>query len=88
MWRLASNSLDREPRAGHRGRTRATAQWRGSVGKMIDCGKVNPTSGCGHVIRADTEEEAPRLAGEHAREHGLEATPELVAQVRAHVEEA
>jgi predicted small metal-binding protein len=55
---------------------------------MIDCGKVNPTSGCGHVIRADTEEEAPRLAGEHAREHGLEATPELVAQVRAHVEEA
>lgn len=58
------------------------------MAKQIDCGKVNPASGCGHVIRADTEEEVLRLAGQHAKEHGMEATPELVAQVRSHIEDA
>lgn len=56
--------------------------------KTIDCGKVNPAAGCSHVIRADSEEEVLRLAGEHAKEHGLEPSPELVAQVRAYIEEA
>ena len=55
--------------------------------KMIDCGKVNPASGCHHVIRAETDEELMRKAAEHAKEHGLEPTPELMRQVRAHVEE-
>jgi predicted RNase H-like HicB family nuclease len=27
------------------------------VGKKIDCGKVNPSSGCGHIVRGETEEE-------------------------------
>ena len=49
---------------------------------MIDCGKVNPASGCGHIIRAETEEEALRLAAEHARSHGLEMSPELLAKVK------
>ena len=40
--------------------------------KMIDCGKVNPASGCGHVVRGETEEELMRNAAEHAKEHGLE----------------
>lgn len=58
------------------------------MGKMIDCGKVNPESGCGHVIRADTEEELLRKAAEHAeKDHGLIPTPELMKQVRQHVEE-
>ena len=57
------------------------------MGKVIDCGKVNPASGCGHVIRADTEQELMRLAAEHAKEHGLEPTPELMKQVKAHIEE-
>lgn len=56
--------------------------------KQIDCGKVNPASGCGHVIRAESEEEVLRLAAEHAKEHGMEASPELLAQVRTHIEEA
>jgi predicted small metal-binding protein len=55
---------------------------------MIDCGKVNPASGCGHVIRGDTEEDVLREAGEHAKEHGMEPSPELMAQVRSHIEEA
>ena len=52
----------------------------------IDCGKVNPTSGCGHVIRAENEEEALRLAAEHARSgHGMEPTPELMEIVKVHI---
>ena len=59
------------------------------MAKMVDCGKVNPASGCGHVIRAETEEELLRKAADHARvEHGLTPSPELMAQVRAHIQEA
>jgi hypothetical protein len=36
------------------------------MGKMIECHKVNPSSGC---------------------EHGLEPTPELMAQVLSHMED-
>lgn len=58
------------------------------MAKLIDCGEVNPASGCGHVIRADTEEELLRKAAEHAeRDHGMEPTPELMEQVRAHIQE-
>jgi predicted small metal-binding protein len=57
--------------------------------KIVDCGKVNPASGCGHVIRADSEEEVLRLAGEHAvKEHGLQPTPELIAAVKQNIETA
>jgi predicted small metal-binding protein len=53
----------------------------------IDCGKVNPASGCGHIIHAENEEEALRLAAEHARTaHGLEPTPELMDKVRANIQ--
>lgn len=59
------------------------------MAKIVDCGKVNPASGCGHVIKGDTEEEVLRLAGQHAKEaHGMEATPELVTMVKSHIEEA
>ena len=59
------------------------------MAKSIDCGRVNPASGCEHVIRADSEEELMRLVAKHAREeHGMEPTPELVEKVKAHIEEA
>lgn len=59
------------------------------MAKIIDCGKVNPASGCGHIIRGETEEEALRLAGEHAvKDHGMQVTPELVAMVKQHIQEA
>lgn len=59
------------------------------MAKVIDCGKVNPASGCGHVIRAETEEELLRKAAEHAqKDHGMEPSPELLDQVKAHIEEA
>jgi predicted small metal-binding protein len=58
------------------------------MAKVIDCGKVNPASGCGHVIRGDTEEDVLRQAAEHAKEHGMEPSPELLAQVKSRIEEA
>ena len=56
--------------------------------KMVDCLKVNPASGCSHVVRGETEEELLKNAAEHAKEHGLvEVTPELMEMVKANIEE-
>lgn len=57
------------------------------MSKIIDCSKVNPSSDCHHVVRADTEEELLKKAAEHAKEHGLEPTAELLAAVKSHIEE-
>ena len=56
------------------------------MGKMIRCNKVNPSSECQHVIRAATEEEVLQKAAAHAKEHGLESTPQLLAQVKSFIE--
>ena len=57
------------------------------MAKIVECHKVNPSSDCDHVVRGRDEEEVLRNAAVHAREHGLEATPELIEQVRSHIEE-
>jgi predicted small metal-binding protein len=58
------------------------------VSKIIDCNKVNPASGCAHVVRGETEEEVLRNAAEHAREHGIiEVTPEVMEMIKANIED-
>lgn len=57
------------------------------MSKVIHCNKVNPSSECDHVIRGETEEEILQQARVHAKEHGLEPTPELLEQVRGFIEE-
>lgn len=57
------------------------------MGKVIYCSKVNPSSECSHVIRGETEEDVLREAGVHAKEHGLEPTPELIEKVRVSIED-
>ena len=57
------------------------------MAKIIECHKVNPTSECDHVVRGRDENELMANAREHAREHGLEPTPELMEQVRTFIEE-
>ncbi len=58
------------------------------MGKKIDCGKVNPASGCHHIVRGKTEEEVLKNAKAHAKEHGmLEVTPELMKKIKAHIED-
>jgi predicted small metal-binding protein len=57
------------------------------MAKVIYCNKVNPSSECNHVIRGETEEEVLQKAAVHAREHGLEPTPELINKVRDSIED-
>ncbi len=58
------------------------------MGKIIDCNKVNPASGCAHIVRGETEEELLKNAEAHAREHGIvEVTPELLEQIKANIED-
>ena len=52
----------------------------------MDCGKVRPESGCGNVIQAESEEEFMRRVAEHAKTHTLEPPPELVAEVKRHIQ--
>jgi predicted small metal-binding protein len=53
------------------------------MGKIIECDKVDPSSGCTHVVRGETEEDVLKNAMEHAKQHGIrQATPELMAKVK------
>ncbi|NIO07400.1 MAG: DUF1059 domain-containing protein [Deltaproteobacteria bacterium] len=56
------------------------------MAKVIYCNKVNPASDCSHVIRGETEEEVLQQAKVHAKEHGLEATPQLLEIVAGFIE--
>jgi predicted small metal-binding protein len=59
------------------------------MAKILECAKVDPSSGCQHVVRGETEEEVLRQAAEHAKEHGIrDVTPELMARVQANIREA
>lgn len=51
--------------------------------KVLRCGAI--FLGCGHVVRAESEEELLRLAAEHARQvHGVLEIDEVMAgKVRA-----
>jgi predicted small metal-binding protein len=57
------------------------------MGKKVQCNKVNPSSDCNHVIRGGTEEEVLEKAKVHAKDHGMEPTPELLEMVKAHIED-
>ena len=41
------------------------------MAKILECAKVDPSSGCQHVVRGETEEEVLTKAAEHAKEHGI-----------------
>ena len=59
------------------------------MAKILECAKVDPSSGCQHVVRGETEEEVLTKAAEHAREHGIrEVTPELMERVKANIRDA
>ena len=58
------------------------------MAKIVECSTVDPSSGCKHVVRGQTEEEVLKNAAEHAKQHGiLEVTPELRAKVKAAIRE-
>ncbi len=54
--------------------------------KILECAKVDPSSGCSYVVRGDSEEEILRNAAEHAKQHGIrEVSPELMERVKANI---
>ena len=56
------------------------------MGKILECAKVDPSSGCTHVVRGKTEEEVMKNAAEHAKQHGIrQMTPELMAKAKAQI---
>jgi len=57
------------------------------MAKVLRCNAI--FLGCGHVIRAESEEELMRLAAAHARDvHGITRIDnDMVAKVKAAIEE-
>ena len=56
--------------------------------KVIECAKVDPSSGCTQVVRGKDEAEVLKNAMEHAKQHGIrEATPELMAKVKGAIQD-
>ena len=59
------------------------------MAKVLECAKVDPSSGCNYVVRGETEEELLRNVAVHAKDHGIrEVTPELLALVKANIHDA
>ncbi len=59
------------------------------MAKILECAKVDPSSGCKHVMRGETIEEVIQKAAEHAKEHGIrQVTPELLERVKANIRDA
>jgi predicted small metal-binding protein len=58
------------------------------MSKVIECAKVDPSSGCTHVVRGNSEEEVLKNAMEHAKQHGIrQVTPELMAKVKGAIKD-
>jgi predicted small metal-binding protein len=56
------------------------------MAKVIECAKVDPSSGCNYVVRGETEEDLLQKVAVHAKEHGIrEVTPELMELVKANI---
>ena len=56
------------------------------MGKILECAKVDPSSGCTHVVRGKNEDEVMKNAAEHAKQHGIrQMTPELMAKAKAQI---
>ena len=59
------------------------------MAKMVECSKVDPSSGCKQVIRGAPEQEVIQKASEHAKQHGIrQMTPELMEKVKANIRDA
>ncbi len=59
------------------------------MAKVLECAKVDPSSGCDFVARGRTEEELLQKVALHAKDHGIrEMTPELMDRVKANIHDA
>jgi predicted small metal-binding protein len=59
------------------------------MAKVVECAKVDPSSGCDYVVRGETEEDLLRNVALHAKDHGIsDVTPELMEKVKANIHDA
>ena len=59
------------------------------MAKLVECAKIDPSSGCKHVVRGATEADVRQKAAEHAKQHGIrQMTPELMEKVKANIRDA
>jgi predicted small metal-binding protein len=59
------------------------------MAKIVECAKVDPSSGCKQIIRGSTEQEVIQKATEHAKQHGIrEMTPDMMQKVKANIRDA
>ncbi len=59
------------------------------MGKVLECDKVDPSSGCKYVMRGENDEEIIKKAKEHIKSHGIrEMTTELMSKIRAAIHTA
>jgi predicted small metal-binding protein len=69
--------------------TARAEDWREPMPKLLECAKVDPSSGCQHVVWGETEEEVLWKAAEHAQEHGVwEVMPEVMERVKSNIRDA
>jgi predicted small metal-binding protein len=56
------------------------------MAKILECAKVDPSSGCKYVVRGETEDEVLQKAAGHAKKHGIrQVTPEMIERVKASI---
>jgi predicted small metal-binding protein len=59
------------------------------MAKVLECAKVDPSSGCNYVVRGETEEDLLKKVALHAKDHGIrEVTPELMKLVKENIHDA
>ena len=59
--------------------------------KMLECAKVDPSSGCTHVVRGETEDEVMQQAAQHGKQaHGMtdEDLQGMESDIRGAIHEA
>lgn len=58
------------------------------MSKVLECSKINPSSGCQYVVRGETDEEVLQNAKVHAQQHGIQdVTPDLIQRVKQNIHE-
>jgi predicted small metal-binding protein len=58
------------------------------MAKILECAKVDPSSGCQHIVRGETEEEVLQKAAEREGTWHPRVTPELIERVKANIRDA
>lgn len=54
--------------------------------KILECAKVDPSSGCDYVFKGNTVDEILKGVSEHAKVHGIKTvTPDLIKKVKANI---